>query len=111
MSIIKSTFSNKKEEFNAMSNSDPLEKYVDQELTFVNYVMYTKPDKDTDEERQVVAFKTVDGDYIGSISSNIMDQTNMVTSVFGDITPENPLTAVIEKKKSKQGRDFLSMRL
>lgn len=112
MAVILSTFPDKKDQFNAMTNSKPLKNFVGQELTITGVVQYTKENVKEDGTKEVstlTAFKTSDGDFIGGVSANVAGQVLDYIDTFGDITAENPANVTFRKEKSKHDRDFLSM--
>lgn len=112
MEIIFDTFKDKKERYNAMANSEPMQKYKGNVLTVTGVIAYSTIEKDKEgkeEVKTVTAFKTDSGEYIGTVSDNILEQFEMVLDGgLSTLTADDPLTIRIDMKKSKNDRDFLT---
>lgn len=111
MKINYSTFTDKKEQMNALINSGRLQDLTGNEITIVNVVNYNDTDKETGEEKTITTFKTADGDFVGTVSQNVSDIISMCMETYGEITPDNPLSVRVKKRKSNNGRDFLSLEI
>lgn len=108
MTIIESTFKDKKLQLNAMMNSKACKDFVDIEMNVIGYITYVDVDGDG-IEKTITSVATDDGVCFGSVSPNLRKALSSITEVFGEITPENPVKVQFKMEKSKNGRDFLNV--
>lgn len=113
MEIIKTTFTDKKAQANAVINSEVLNKLKGNELTVINYVLYkteTENEKTGEQEtKKLLTFETAEHEYYGTVSANVMESWDFINETMGGVSLENPITLEVSSSKSKNDREFLQI--
>lgn len=113
MEIIKTTFTDKKKQVNAVVNSDVLNKLIGNQLTVINYVMYRDEKKNIKtgevEVKNLLTFETAEHEFFGTVSENVMESWAFIDETYGGVSESNPITIAVSTGKSKNNRDFLQI--
>lgn len=110
MKIIETTIQDKKDQYNAMNTNMSLKDIAGNTVELHGYVIYTSTEEKDDgtvEEKTITAIKTGENEFAGTVSPNVADQVRQLHELFGD----EKIAVEIEKLKSKNDRDFLSLKL
>lgn len=110
MKIINSTIQDKKDQYNAMNSNMSLKDIAGNTVELQGYVIYTtseEKDDGTVEEKTITSIKIGENEFAATVSPNVADQVIQLHELFGD----EKVVVEIEKLKSKNDRDFLSLKL
>lgn len=110
MRIIETTIEDKKAQYNAMNSNISLKDISGNVVELRGYVIYTTTEEKADgttEEKTVTAIQIGDNEFAGTVSPNVADQVRQLHELFGD----EKIAVEVEKLKSKNDRDFLSLKL
>lgn len=108
MEIIKTNFTDKKEQFNAVNNSKAMKEFAGNVIEVSGYIIYMGADEN-DEEKKMISFKTTDGEFIGGVSATVIKQFESYLGIFGEIDESNPAKFEITTGKSKSDREFFGL--
>lgn len=79
--------------------------HIGEKLVVVAVDTFRKADKETGEEREVVAIKTEDGKYITAISQTLIDAVDLLADLIAD---EEKVVLTIKENVSRGNRKFLT---
>lgn len=107
MEVIKTSFQDKKDIFNATQGGMTLESMKGNVIDVVGFVLYEREDEEG-EMTKFVTFKLSDGSFIGGKSKTVLKSLDAYLETFGEVFPAS---FEIISGKSKGGRDFIQLAL
>ncbi len=108
MKVIKTSFTDKKDIFNASQGGATLDSMRGNVIEVVGYIVYEKGDEEGGVDT-VVTFKLAEGSFVGGKSATVLKSLEAYLTTFGE--DAFPASFEIVAGKGKSGRDFLQLNL